>query len=95
MAVGPQIKTWIAGPNVEFWPAGLVDFCIPATEPITPKVVRSIDGELGCLCLSLSTDGILFQSDSPMDDHGRTSQCQQVQGQTFISSSHLALDKAI
>ena len=93
LALGPQIETWIAGPSVEFWPADLGGFGCPATEPGTPTVVKFTDGKLGCLCLSPSRDGILFQSDSPIDDHSHTFQCQQVQGQTFISSPHVAFDK--
>ena len=86
------VETWIAGPSVEFWPAD-IGFGCPATEAGTPTVVKFTSRQLGCLCLSPSTDGSLFQSDSPIDDHSRMFQHQQVQGQTFISSPHVAFDK--
>lgn len=93
MAIGsePQIETWIAGPSVEFWPADLGFGCL-ATEASTPTVVKFTSRELGCLCLSPSTDGSLFQSDSPIDDHSRMFQHQQVPRPDFhILSPHVAV----
>lgn len=80
--------------HVEFWSTDLVVFAFPAAVPGRPAVVRSVDGGMGCLCHSTSTYGILFQSDSSWDDHKDTSWCQQVQGQAFILSHHVAWDQA-
>lgn len=95
VAIGSRTSNW----NMDCWPQCWILaswpwwFGVSCHWARTPTVVKFTDGELRCLCLSPSRDGILFQSDSPIDDHSHTFQCQQVQDQTFISSPHVAFDK--